>query len=108
MMTKTMTDLEIKALIKTKRNKIKALEKEIKALEKQIRFKNPSELTLEELEKETNPVWVVSLKSNEGFYALPIIGGVMTRKCEIYHHSDYYHTWIAYSSQLSIEENVAE
>ena len=101
-----MTELEIinfaydfVNIIKEKNTTIQELNRKIQELLEQIRMETPTKLTREEVNSISCPVWVVPQNSKNGFYALPVNGGVITAEGGRYRLDNYDKTWVAYSTR---------
>lgn len=85
-------------LINEKNNEIWRLKEIIKTLEEQLESIKTRRLAYEEVIYWKRPVWVQT-KHKNGFYAIPVTGGVKTGKGGIYGFCNYGITWIAYSEK---------
>lgn len=92
--------LNFNNLINQKNRTIAELQMQVKELSNQLRAKAPVKLSKEEIRQIDCPVWVVpGNRHQNGFYALPITGGVISNKGGRYTLDNYDKTWVAYSTK---------
>lgn len=96
-------------LIRQKNATITELQTQVKELSNQLRSIKPVRLTKEEVQQVDCPVWVVpGNRYQNGFYALPITGGVISNNGGRYIINNYEKTWVAYSTKPSKEEDTPQ